>query len=127
MEEFSLLSEGVVLLFVGSTLLPQTPMRTLPVAAGTNYRALQKRKENRTSIYEQMATPQGRDQTSPTSQRDGWQSTREDDYVTNTPASQHNYVTPVVQWCTCFIRRQINMFHINHAQLGNNCKLEYIR
>lgn len=90
------LSEGMALLFVDSASLPQTPMRTLPVAAGTNYQALQKTIQNRTSIYERMTTPWGRDQASLVSQTDGGHSSREDDYVTDTPASKQNYF-PMVQ------------------------------
>lgn len=87
----------MALLFVDSTSLPQTPMRTLPVIAGTNYQALQKTIQNRTSIYERMTTPRGRKQASLVSQTDGGHSGREDDYVTDTPASKHNCVFPVVQ------------------------------
>lgn len=68
---FPLCSEGMVLLFGNSTSLPQTPIRTLLVGVGTNYRALQKTIQNRTSIYEPITTPRGVDQANLLSQTDG--------------------------------------------------------
>lgn len=94
MQFLPLLSEGTVLLFVDTTSLPQTPTRTLPVGVGTNYEALQKTIQNRTSIYERITTPWGRDQASLVSQTGGGRCSREDDYVTDTPAGKHNYVFP---------------------------------